>query len=448
MQATTDFVRELWDKVRGSLFYVPALFIVGALASARLLTWVDGTYNLDDLPVLLRSPIIRSTAGGARALLGTTAGATITVAGIVFSVTVVSVQLASSQFSPRVLSGFLRDPFKQNVMGFVVGTFTYCLVVLAVIRAEFDDTGFERIEVAQRRLAVTVALALAVLAILAIVAFIDQSARSMQVGELVRKISDETTERLEALHSQDATGDSPDADSPMPEGAGFVVRARADGWVQRVHIEGLLALIPPGGVARLDTRVGAFLAQQLPLVTLWPEPDEPDKIDERVQDLVKLGRTRTLRQDPAFGIRQLVDIALRALSPGINDPTTANEVLVHLSGIVREIMLHDLPPRIVTGEDGRRLYMPHNLNRADYVAGAFSEIRVAAVGQPSVLRTLVRVLAGLDALLTSEGLAERARPLRKEAELVLDGLEDTVLLEDDVSRVREKAERLADDAES
>ncbi len=443
MEAVREALREWWAKVRGSLFYVPALFIVAALGLARLLTWVDSTYDLDALPVLLRSPIIESTAGGARALLGTAAGATITVAGIVFSVTVVSVQLASSQFSPRVLRGFLSDPFKQNVMGFVVGTFTFCLVVLAVIRAEFDE-GVIRTEIAQRRLGVTVALALAVLAILAIVAFIDQSARSLQVGELVRRIADETVARIHAVHP--ASADPVDSGAaPMPAGMGTVIRADRDGWVQRVDVPGLLEVLPPGGVVRLDTRVGAFVAQELPLATIWPEPDDAEAVAAEVRAAVQLGRTRTMRQDPSFGVRQLVDIALRALSPGINDPTTANEVLVHLAGVVREILLRDLPPRVAGGEEGRRIYMPHNLDRGAYVRGAFSEIRVAAAGQPSVLRTLVRVLAGLDELLEVEGLPGRARPLRKEAQLVLDGLSDTELLETDVERVREMAAALVED---
>ncbi len=443
MEGLRDAVREWWAKVRGSLFYVPALFIVAALGLARLLTWVDSTYDLDALPVLLRSPIIESTAGGARALLGTTAGATITVAGIVFSVTVVSVQLASSQFSPRVLRGFLSDPFKQNVMGFVVGTFTFCLVVLAVIRAEFDE-GVIRTEIAQRRLGVTVALALAVLAILAIVAFIDQSARSLQVGELVRRISDETVARIQAVHPEHREPVD-GGDAPLPPGRGTTVRAGRDGWVQRVDQQRVLQALPPGGVARLDTRVGTFVAQQLPLATVWPEPDDPEATARRVRDAVELGRTRTMRQDPSFGVRQLVDIALRALSPGINDPTTANEVLVHLAGIVREILLRDTPPRVVAGEEGRRLYLPHNLDRGAYVRGAFAEIRVAAAGQPSVLRTLVRVLVGLDELLEVEGLPGRARPLRLEAQLVLAGLEDTTLLESDVERIKEMAAALAEE---
>ncbi len=443
MEDLRDSLREWWAKLRGSLFYVPALFIFAGLALARLLTWVDSAYDLDALPVLLRSPIIKSTAGGARALLGTAAGATITVAGIVFSVTVVSVQLASSQFSPRVLRGFLSDPFKQNVMGFVVGTFTFCLVVLAVIRAEFDE-GVIRTEIAQRRLAVTVALALAVLAILAIVAFIDQSARSLQVGELVRRIADETVSRIHAVHP--ANGEPVDGgDAPMPAGRGATVRAHRDGWVQRVDVEELLRALPPGGVARLDTRVGSFVAQELPLATVWPEPDDLDAVARSVRQAVALGRTRTMRQDPSFGVRQLVDIALRALSPGINDPTTANEVLVHLAGIVREILLRDLPPRVVGGDEGRRVYLPHNLDRAAYVRAAFSEIRVAAAGQPSVLRTLVRVLVGLDELLEVEDLPQRARPLRREAQLVLEGLTDTELLESDVERIKEMAAALAEE---
>ncbi len=428
-----DIARDRLREIRSSLFFIPALFIAGALLLARVLTWIDGHVDLEGVPI-----VIGSTAAGARALLGTAAGATITVAGIVFSVTVVSVQLASSQFSPRVLQGFLRDRFKQNVIGLVVGTFTYCLVVLAVTR------GTE----GRARLAVTVALALAVLSILAIVAFIDQSARSMQVGEVVRRIADETLHHIRRAHPERGTLPAVEArEAPMPPGEGYTVRAPDDGWVQEVDADALLRALPPDGVMRLDTRVGAFMAAQMPLATIWPEPKR-EGIERPVRRAVKLGRTRTLLQDEAFGVRQLVDIALRALSPGVNDPTTANEVLVHLAGIVREVMVRDLPPRVVAGEEGRRLFLPHNLDRPAFVRAAFAEIRVAAMNQPAVLGTLVRVLAGLNHLLAGLDLEERARPLRREARLVVEGLASTELLEEDLAKVLERARDLAGEEES
>lgn len=429
-------VGDLVDRLRSSFFYVPALFILGALVLARATTWLDAMIDYD-ASVLLRSVVIRSTADGARAILGTTAGATITVAGIVFSVTMLSVQLASSQFSPRVLDGFLRDRFKQNVMGLMVGTFTYCLLVLAVVRRQFS-TGSEA---AEHRLAVTVAVALGVIAILAIVAFVDQSARSLQVGQIIRRITDETMERVRQLHPEPHTPTQVDGSgTPLPDGEGWTVRADSDGWVQRVDAAGLFGAAAEGGVVRLDTRVGAFVSREQPLATIWPEPEDHDGAIERVRSSIVRGRTRTLRQDVAFGIRQLVDIAVRALSPGVNDPTTANEALVHLGGLVREILLRDLPDRVRTDDKDRRLFRPHDLDRNEYVTAAFSEIRFAAANSPTVLATLIRVLRGLDEIVRTAEHAERTGQLRREARLTVETAERAGLESIELERIHDLAE--------
>lgn len=426
-------IRRLLDRVRESLFYVPAVIIAGGLALAVAATWVDSrfTESLQGFPLL-----IETSVPAARATLGAAAAATITVAGIVISITVVAVQLASSQFSPRVLQGFFRDRFTQVLIGLVIGSFLYDLIGLAAVKVPGTEE-----PVSSRGVTVTVAIVLAVASVLAIVAFIDRSLRRMQVSELIRRISDTTFRLLERQRGRETvvTGESPG----MPEGPGSTIRSSRDGWVLEVDQAAILDALQPDAVARLDIAVGRFVAKGSPIVTIWPTPDELDPTQRATRTAIQVGRTRRIESDPSFGIRQLVDIALRALSPGINDPTTANEVLVHLTGIVRLVLERDPPERVHHGDDGRRLFRPHEPSRSDLVHEAFGEIRMAAAAHPPVMTTLLEVLGGLVEHLEAQGIETRAEPLLEEARLAVETIEGTAsLLPADRLRVRRTAERL------
>jgi uncharacterized membrane protein len=425
--------RRVLDRIRESLFYVPALIITGGLALAVGTTWVDSRFNesLQGFPLL-----IETSVPAARATLGAAAAATITVAGIVISITVVAVQLASSQFSPRVLQGFFRDRFTQVLIGLVIGSFLYDLIGLAAVKVPGTEE-----PVSSRGVTVTVAIVLAVASVLAIVAFIDRSLRRMQVSELIRRIADATSRLLarDQGHESQVTGEAP----AMPDGPGTTVRSSKDGWVLEVDQQSILDGMDPESVARLDIAVGRFVARGSPILTVWPEPAEPARMRKVAQAAIQVGRTRRIESDPSFGIRQLVDIALRALSPGVNDPTTANEVLVHLTGIVRLVLERDQPERVHHGPDGRRLFRPHEPSRTDLVREAFGEIRMGAAAHPPVMSTLLEVLGGLVEHLEAEGLETRTDPLREEARLAVETIERTSsLLPEDRIRVRRTAERL------
>jgi uncharacterized membrane protein len=426
-------IRKGMEDFRGSLFFLPALFVLLAIAAAEGLLAMDARIDDDALPRFLRS-----TVDSARAVLSTVAGATITVAGIVFSVTVLTVQLTSSQFSPRILRSFFRDRFQQSVMGFLVGTFTYCLLVLRSVRAPGDGRADGPIV---PNLSVAVAVVLAVLVALAILAFINRAAQLLQVGQLVDRITGETLERvreIERPHEDDGEL-QPEPAVSIPGEGGHVIRATAGGWVQQVSARELLDVVAPGGTLRLDTRVGWFVAEGTPLCTVWPRPEDPERAAHEAQEAVALGRVRTMQQDVAFGIRQLVDVALRALSPGINDPTTAHEVVVHLGSILREILLRDLPPTVFRDEAGRTLVFPHELSHGDYVVRAFAQIRHAGARQPAVALFTLRTMGMLRGEMRAAGLEERAGPIVEEARLVLQELEAGRALPEDVERVRDVA---------
>jgi uncharacterized membrane protein len=155
---------------------------------------------------------------------------------------------------------------------------------------------------------------------------------------------------------------------------------------------------------------------------------------------VVLSDERSLELDPTFGIRQLVDIALRALSPGVNDPTTAVDVIHHLKTPVRKVLLSAAPRRVFTGDDDRRVFLANIPSRSDYVHFAFSEIRLAASRQPYVLAALLEVLADLEQDLEEAGLDGRQQAVREEIELTLEVAESSGLPEPDLRRVLDRTE--------
>ncbi len=416
------------------MFFYPVTFVAAAVGLAVFTLWLDSRIDGDDVPLSLAS-----TVGSARAVLGTIAGATITVAGITFSVTVVAVQLAASQLSPRVMRQFLRDRFQQSIVGLTVGTFTYALLVLRSTRAP----GGEGREPIVPNLSVTVAVILAVVTVIAILAFIDRSARSMQAGQVISRVTRETLALVEEIGARDAIGE-PAPNTDPPDRAGLRVDADRSGWIQQIDHRTLLAGLPPGTAARLETRVGMYVVTGEPLATLWPPDDEHVELEERaVQGAFRVGRERTMAQDVEFGSRQLVDIALRALSPGVNDPSTAYEAIVHLGEFLGALMTRPLPAPVVTDDEARTLFRPHDLSGPDFVGRAFDQIRTSSAESPDVAHMLVLTLGSLERIAADGGHEDMETAIRRQIDLTLATLDRGSPLPDDRAAVYAAAGREA-----
>lgn len=423
------------ERFRSSLFYVPAIYVVGTALLAWGTVKFDRTYagDLPNIPLLLPT-----TVASAREILSTIASATITVAGVVFSLTVIAVQLASSQFSPRVLRGFLRDRFSQRVIGVVMATFTYCLLILAATPSPRAD------QETVQNVSVTIAVVLAVVAVLAIVAFLDHSARSMQVGEIIRRSSSETHALIaDQLRELGEGADRPYATTRPEARPDLNVTASTEGWVQQIEDSTLLSAIPADGVLHVTVRVGSYVTPATLLAEVWSAELADDETAEAVAGDVRgafhTGHERTMQQDVSFGIRQLVDIALRSLSTGINDPTTAIEVLYRLGGLTEELLVHDLPELEVSDDEGRRVVRTAELDHDQLLRYAFRQIRIAAIEQPAVIHKLIEVLGELHVHVRRKGLEARGGQLAEEARLAIADLEAHVPLDEDIEPIRRTA---------
>lgn len=421
----------LAERVRSSLFVLPMLLVVAGIGVGLAMIEVDRTLG----DAATRLPLVlTTTVDGARDVLGVVASATITVAGIAFSVALLVIQQASSQFSPRVVHSLFRDPFNRRVMGLSVGTFTYCLVVLRAVRSPLEEGG----EPVIPNLSVSLAVGLGVSSILAIVAFIDHNAHTLEVSEILARVARDSIHQLRRSWPEDA-GDAASVEVLAP-GDGHTIPFAANGWLQQVSSEGLLRLVPPGGTVRLETRAGRYAVEGTPLCTVWPAPVDADAARAGAADAVRVGPVRTMQEDPSYGIRQIADVALIALSPGVNDPTTAQDAIFHLAAVLREALVRDLPPAVEHGEGGRRLLRPEGQTHEGLVHLAFDEVRRSSPTMPTVCTYLLEALHLLHEV-TLATHADRAPALRRQAELVLAGAERADLLPEDLDVVRTAFER-------
>lgn len=358
---------------------------------------------------------LASTVDSARSVLSTIAGATISFAGIAFSVSLLIIQLGSDQYSPRIVHTLFRDPFNKRVMALVVGTFTYCLVVLRSVRSPLEDGG----EAVVPNLSVGVAVLLGIATILGIVAFIDHSAHSMDVSELLERVRRDAVEQVRAEWTRPGAEAAGDVEAPELAGEVHIVRFDRSGWVQQIDIDAVLAAAVAGGTIELVTFPGRYAVVGTPIARTVPPPADPDQLDASVRAAVEVGRTRTSQQDLSYGLRQLTDVALKALSPGVNDPTTAQDAIFHSAAVLAELLRNDPPPRIRRGPEGRRLVASAQPTHADLVRLAFDETSRAAATVPAVTVYLLEAIQLVREALLAEGLTDRTAPLVEQAGLAL-----------------------------
>lgn len=422
-------VRRMRGRLRDSLFVLPVTMILFSGGLAALSLYIDSRAFgfLFDNPL-----IISATVSGGRAIATTVAGATITVAAISISITALSTQMAATQYSPRAVGGFFEDMFQQAVIGLVVGTFTFSLVILAGLKDVMNQA-----EEATPTLSVSLAIILGVLSAIAIVAYIYHSLRRMQIDSVVRRIA------AGALHAvrraQQVRPQNHDMnEAGPPEGKPLRVKSEKGGWIVGIAGGDLLRTLPANSTARVDVRVGEAISSGDNIATIWANsanPSLPRRTVRGVRRAIETDHERSLESDPSFGIRQLTDIALRALSSAMNDPTTAVDVIHHLKVPLREILCGPAPLRVIDGEDGRRVFLAEIPSRSDFVHEAFTEIRLSAANQPTVLRALLEVLQDLKNDLEGKQLQGRLGAVEEEFRLTLEAAQNSALPREDIARI-------------
>jgi uncharacterized membrane protein len=422
-------VRALRNRLQESLLFLPAIMLLLSTGVGLALIELSrfGVTTNWPRPFRLREEV-------AIALLSTIAGAMITTAGVVFSILVVSLQLASGQFSPRVLRGFWRDRHVQVLIGLLMSTFAISVLALTSIDAE---TG----EYPPYIVAATLLLTLASVA--SIVIYLDRVSRQQYVGRIMERVVGETRELIAELPYGKRVGmrvgDEVAPPDPARLGPPFVVRSPRDGWVQQMSRRAVVAAAPPDSVIRLETRVGTYTSSDMPIATIWPIPPEADqpRIARLLAEAVIIGTSRTMQQDIDFGVDQLNDIALRGMADEGSDLSTATEAIFRLGSVLRPLLLVDLPPQSVRDGRGRVLLTPVDLDHAGYVRQALDQVRIHAASYPQVQHGLVRTLRMLmDAISTMDGRDRARTELQRQLDLAVAGSQqEGRLLPDDRRRI-------------
>ena len=378
-------------RLRDAFWALPMLCAVSALALGLGLAAIDRSLDTDrTLPFLFSGG-----PEGARSLLSAIITSMISFTGLVFSITIVVLQLTSSQFSPRVLRTFLRDRFNQFSLGVFIATFVYALVVLRAVR------GTAQSHPVVPQLAVTVAFGFVLLSVVVFLLYIHHIAQSIRAATIITRIGDETRALIDARYPSDA---EPPERLALPEGAGTAVDAAKPGIIRGVDDRRLADLAVRHGVVLCVTpTVGDFVPAGGELLRVHGD-DVPQPAELRAA--IYAGDERSLDEDVGFGLRQLVDIAERALSPGVNDPSTAVQAVDQLHDLLRRLATRPLAPRQRRTEDGRLAVDVPEPGLAGHLDLAVDEIGRWGAESPRVQGRLLAMLEDLD---------EAASPEHREA---------------------------------
>jgi len=404
--------------MRASFWFLPAVIVVGAVGMATAVIGVDATVELkfvDRWPLLFGAG-----AAGSRGLLTAVASSMITVAGVVFSITIVALSLTSSQYTSRVLRNFRRDRVNQTVLGVFVGIFAYCLVVLRTIRGG-DEEAFVP------SLAVLLGLLLAFVGIAFLIYFIHHIAISIQASSIIAAAAAETLSAIDHLFPK---GLGTEADEHLTNRElvdekydWLAIPARKTGYVQGIDGDALLTLASEQNtVFRMERGIGEFVIEGTPLISIAISTQLDDDEIDALNAVYVVGRQRTVEQDAGFGIRQIVDISLKALSPGVNDTTTAIMCLDYLTAILVRLAAREIPSSH-RFKDGKLLVIARGPTFDSLLAEAFDQIRQSAEGNVAVLARLVEAL---ETIAKATVHTRRRQGLRTQAELIAAVAERTV----------------------
>ena len=402
---------------RTRFWLLPAVMTILASVLASVTPFLDERYYklLDgggESP-LLYGLTYGGDAEGARTLLGTVSGSAIGLAGTVFSITVAALTLASSQLGPRLLRQFIADRGNQFTLGVFVGTFVYGLLVLRHVRGGDGDAEFVP------HLSVTVAVALAVLSLAVLIWFIHHLAQSIQPASVIEHVGHELKELVADL-DRSPCGDDAEVDEQAiladfgPDAQGnTTVGAKKTGYVVTVNYTGIYKFCKRHNVtAYLLHRPGSYVFERTPLMLVRPPVPEAGDLAKDVQ----ISAHRTPAQDVEFARDQLVELAVRALSPGTNDPFTAMNCIDRLGAALAQLGQVDLPSRFRHDDDGDLRVIVQQVNYDSFCRGMFAPIRQNAADSFNVELRLLEVILTVGLTTRDEGQREA---LWREADMVL-----------------------------
>jgi len=376
-------VREL----RGGFVFRPGAIAMGLAALAIGLTEGERRLTAVHAWSVALDWIFPPEPQAAYVVLGTIAGSMMTVVSVVYSILLVALTFASAQFSPRVLVTFVEDRVSQTTLGVFIGTFTFCLLTLPAVRG--GNSPFVP------SIAVVVAMGLAVACLACLLYFIHHIALSIQAGHIVDRIARETERTLDQVFPRPLVAAGARAATAPAEGGRPLV-AEASGYIRSIDEAGLLAAaVAHDATLHVDRYIGQFIAAGTPILRVVAPGPTPAALGDACLRAFEVGATRTMEQDVEFGFLQIVDIALKAISPAVNDPTTATTCIDQLGRVLVRASALEPSPSALCDASGRARVMLLRTSFPRLLDVAFSQIRHYGKADVATPLRLMRVLGEL-----------------------------------------------------
>jgi uncharacterized membrane protein len=403
----------LWDYLGGALWVLPTASVMAFLTAGALLSRVSV-----EAGSLLWPLAFQGTAEDARGILVVVSATMITVTGLVFALTIVALQIASGQYSPRLLRSFMRDRGTQMVPSVFVGAF-------ACSTAGLHTVGIQRAggEAFVPRLAVSGSLLLGLASVGVLIYFIHRLAHSIQIDTIMSQVEREARWVINDLCPAQSGYLEPEERCPDPPASAVAVPASRSGYIQAVQSEPLVrAAAVHDLVVRLARQVGDHVVEGMPLAWAWhrtlDQPSaSPELLQEALEDAVNIGFERTMLQDVPFGLRRLVDIGNKALSPAVNDPYTGIQAVHHLSVLLCMLAGRRLGDRHYHDKQGTLRVAVPLPQFADYLRLGTAQIRRSGAKEPAVARSLIQLFKDVGGSAVSD---DRRRACARHIWLVLD----------------------------
>jgi len=376
----------LWESLRTSFWFIPALMVFSAIGLSFVMVAIDRWGELAAYRIF--GLLYTGGPEGARSILSTIAGSMITVAGVVFSITIVALTLASSQFGSRLLRNFMQDRGNQVVLGTFIATFIYCLLVLRSVRTVGTQVFVPSISV-------TFAIVLALANVGILIYFIHHVSTSIQADHVISTVYHELEEQMQRLFPEELGHESEESENkrvrPQPEEGGYHqadhIAASKSGYLQAIDSSGLLDIAKENDfLIYLQHRPGEFIVAGSTLVVVKCTEQIDESLAGQIINLFIVGAQRTPEQDAEFAIHQLVEVAIRALSPGINDPFTAMACIDRLGSALCYLSNRAFPSPYRYGDEGKLRVIAKPVTFAGITNAAFDQIR--QYGRSSVAVTI------------------------------------------------------------
>lgn len=403
-------IRHIWERLRTSYWFVPGGLVILAIIAGQAFLWLDthfGEYFIKLFGALAED----ISADGVRSLLSTVATSVLALAGVSFSGMLVALTLASGQFGSRLLRNFIREPANQLTLGVLLGNFVFCLIVLRSVRV----TG------AIPQISTTAAFLLTLGSLAVFIYFIHNLAISLQADEIVRKVHKELDETIDRFFPNELANDADDREAEiekeqwmrLADGECYI-RSKATGYVAAIYTQTIVEQAAAADVrCRVLRKAGQFVNRGMPLIAV--KGSIPEEVEMELRKGISVEGKRTAEQDFEYCMRQLVEIALRALSPGINDPYTAINCIDYLGAALAKVAGRQLPEQEFEDENGVERLLTRPVTFESILEEAVFLLRQAGDHKPDIS---IRLLEALTMVGQSARTGARREAIAKHGEEV------------------------------